>query len=238
MATDAENKKWQEDLANWQSQNPGGTAQDYADYITSTQNAAAAAAAEAQFGAQMALSEASLALAGEQFDYQKTKDAERLKNIQDSMGQIKNIFGGRQPTYDALRGDSFRLNERRLDELNTDAGRNLNFALARAGNTGGSVEVDKNKELAQKMGLGVGQAEIFAQGQADALKAQDDALKGSLQGLAASGAVGGASMAANARGATRGRSGTAQYVPQQDNTFQGLSNRIGTAQTQQNSGGF
>ena len=221
-----------EDRDKWLADHPGKTGADYADAVIVAEQGASQEAADAAAAAALGLSQESLDLAREQFGYQKQKDAERLQNIQDSMASIKDVFGGRAPTYDALKGESFKLNERRLNELQTDAGRNLNFSLARAGNTGGSVEVDKNRELAEKMGLGVGQAEIFAQGQADQLKAQDDALKSSLQGLAASGAVGGAAMAGNARGATQGRQGTAQYTPQIENTFQGLSQNIGQARPQ------
>ena len=228
-----------DDFAKWREDHPGGTRQQFVDAIGQAQADNAQGQADAQYAEQTGLTQESLALARDQFQYQKTKDLERLANIGDSMASIKEIFGGRQPTYDALRGESFNLNERRLNELQTDAGRDLNFNLARSGTTGGSVEVDKNKELAQKMGLGIGQAEIFAQGQADQLKAQDDALKSSLQGLAASGAVTGAGMAGNARSATQGRQGTAQYVQGQDNTFAGLSDRIGGAvQQSPQRGGF
>jgi len=167
------------------------------------------------------------------FDYQKRQDDIRKKNVEDSLAKIKELFGARSPIYNQLRQESMELNRGRLEELEQDASRNTRFALARAGNVGGSTEVDKNAELAEKMGLGLGQAEIYAQGQADQLKAQDEALRTSLSTMAASGAVTGNQLGAQGRSALSGLRGTASYMRDMDNTFAGLTNQIGAAGNRQ-----
>lgn len=178
---------------------------------------------------QKALADRDYALSEAIFKYNQDQDQLRKDNVQESMAEIKRLFGDRAGLYGQLGKESMALNKRRLGELQEDASRNLNFSLARAGNVGGSTEVDKNRELAEKMGLGLGQAEIFAQSQADQMRAQDEALRSSLNSLAASGAVSGGQVGSQAKSALSGLRGTAGYMGGIDNTFGGLSGQIGAA---------
>lgn len=163
------------------------------------------------------------------FEYQQGQDRERKDNIRSSLEKLRTIFGKRDPVYNELRGKSLELNRARLEELNEDAARNTRFALARAGNIGGSTEVDKNRELAERMGLGTAQAEIYAQSQADQLRAQDDALRGSLGAMAATGGITGNQIGSQARSALSGLRGTPGYMQNMDNTFAGIASQIGAA---------
>jgi len=239
MPSNAEEDQWAKNLAAYKAANPGASAQDYANSIQDGRESSAEALALAQFEASLGISEASLELAREQFDYQKGRDEDKTKNIEESMSSIKGIFEGRNPIYDTLKAESYQLNQERLTDLQDDAGRDMNFALARAGNVGGSVEIDKNKEMAERMGLGMANAEMYAQSQADELRAQDEQLKGSLMGLASSGAVKGDIASNLATQSTRGRNGTANFTPNINNTFANMSSGIGGAQqTPQQRGGF
>lgn len=179
--------------------------------------------------AGLALQEDTLALSKAQFDWQRQQAKERKANIAESMAAIDEIFTGRAPIYDQLKQESMGLNMEQLNRLEADAARDLNFALARSGNTGGSVEIDKNRRMAEQMGIGAAGVEQFAQSQADKLKAQDEGLRGAMLGLAASGGVSGTQVGGAARSAISGLGGTALYAPQLNQTFQGLSSNIGAA---------
>lgn len=178
---------------------------------------------------QMEMAEKNYALSQASFDYTKEQNEERKANIAASMSEIEKMFAERSPLYDKLSGESRALNIEQLKDYEKDAARELNFSLARAGNVGGSVEVDRNRDLAEKMGLGVAGIEQHAQGQADTLRAQDQQLRGSLMGLAASGGITGDMTGRQGTQALQGLSRTASYMPNMQQTFQGLSSDIGTA---------
>lgn len=178
---------------------------------------------------QMAMSEANYNLSKKQFSWTKDQAEERKANIASSMAEIEKMFGEREPMYGRLAGESRALNLEQLGVYEKDAAREMNFALARAGNVGGSVEVDRNRDLAEKMGLGVASIEQHAQGQADTLRAQDQQLRGSLMGLAASGGITGDMTGRQGTQALQGLSRTANYMPNMGQTFEGLSSNIGTA---------
>ena len=96
----------------------------------------------------------SFGLSQEIFKYTQDQDKLRKENITDSMAEIKRLFDGRAGTYGQLKDESFNLNRSRLNDLQDEANRNLNFSLARAGNVGGSTEIDKNKEWPRRWVLG------------------------------------------------------------------------------------
>ena len=172
-----------------------------------------------------------LALSQEQFAYTKQQEALKQSNIASALKGVTGIFDKRQPIYDKLKNDSMALNMENLYNVKQEAAQDLNFAMARSGNVGGSVAADKNADLAEKMGLAVGGVEQFAQGQSDALRAQDSQLRASLQSLATTGAVGGQTASNMAGNALSGLNGVAQYAPGLENSFQGLSSGIGAANT-------
>jgi hypothetical protein len=179
------------------------------------------------------IAQASLDLAKKQFEWQKQQAEERKRNIRESMASIDELFSGRGGIHDLLQEESRMLNMGQLGDLSEEADRQTNFSLARAGTTGGSAEIGLNQELARRMGLGTAQAEIYAQSQADQLKAQDEALRGSLMGLAGSGGVTGQMVRGAGADALKGLSGTAAFMPNINNTFAGLTQNIGTAGQQQ-----
>ena len=200
----------------------------YTDPV-SARDAEAEAKADARWEQQMGNAERDYELSKEIFGYNKAQDDLRKKNVGDSMAEIKTIFDGRAPIYGNLRDESYGLNEARLTDLQGDAERNTRFALARAGNIGGSTEVDKNREMAEKMGLGIGQAEIYAQGQSDQLRAQDESLRSSLSSMAATGGLTGSQVGAQGKAALSGLKGNASYMRNIDNTFDNTSGTIGSA---------
>ena len=173
----------------------------------------------------------SLALSQEQFEYTKQQEAIKQQNIADALAGVSDLFGKREPTYKALENESKALNMENLYDLENDATQELSFALARSGNTGGSVEGDKNFDLAQKMGLAVGQVEQFAKGQGNQLRAQDSALRASLNSLAATGGVTGSAASSLAGQSLNGLQGVATYAPNLNNSFSGLTSGIGGANT-------
>lgn len=82
-----------------------------------------------------------------------------------------------------------------LDKQKTDADRNTKFALARSGQTGGSVAIDTNADLTRSYNKGLIDAERKAQGAAAGLSAADQEARLNL-----------ISMAQNGLDATTGRS--------------------------------
>ena len=180
---------------------------------------------------QLALAEEQFGLSQEQFAYTQEQEAIKQQNIADAFASVGGVFDKRAPKYTQLRNESKALNMENLYNLTNDARQNTEFALARAGNTGGSVAADVNFDLAEKFGLAVGGIEQHAQGQADQLKSQDSALRASLNSLAASGGVSG-SVASNLAGQSlNGLSNVATYAPNLNSTFQGVSAGIGAANT-------
>lgn len=74
-----------------------------------------------------------------------------------------------------------------LNRQHTDAARNTKFALARNGMTGGSFDIDTNRDLSETFQRGVLEATRKAKGAAASLEAQDQQAKNNLIALAQSG---------------------------------------------------
>lgn len=116
-------------------------------------------------------------------------EAARERRIGDAQAQIDRVYDSparaqQLQTYaTALRGHyGQQLGQRRADES-----RNLKFALAKAGQTGGSVAVDSGRRLQQEFYDAALDRERSVQSSVARLKAQDEASRASLRAQAASG---------------------------------------------------
>lgn len=126
--------------------------------------------------------DASVGLAGE-------AEKARQQSILQATGSINNSFdsAARQKQYSDY-GTALK------DYYNTDltrqhdiAARTLKFAIARGGNTGGSVAVDKGRMLGDEYAAGVLNATRDAQHGVDALRGADEASRSSLISMAQGG---------------------------------------------------
>lgn len=117
------------------------------------------------------------------------QEAQRQAGVQSSIGKINSIYGSpeRQQQYSDFEKAIQDFNLNKLDQQKVDADRQLNFALARQGVTGGSADVDASANLARQYNEGVLKSEQAASSAASGLRAQDQQSKQALIGLAESG---------------------------------------------------
>jgi len=130
------------------------------------------------------------------------QEQQRQAAISQSVGAINNIFDDPSRTgqiddfYDATR-------QYYTDDLNrqkTSTDRNLKFAMARNGQTGGSVAVDSTRRVGEDYTRGVIEADRRAQAAASDLRTQDEQSRLNLIAMAQSGldATSGSSQAVQA----------------------------------------
>ncbi len=117
------------------------------------------------------------------------QEAARQAGITNAVNQINSIYSSpqRQKQYtdfqDALQG----YNMQQLNQQKVDADRNLNFAMARQGLTGGSADADASANLARSYNQGVLKSQQQAASAAANLQSADQQQKQQLIGLAQSG---------------------------------------------------
>jgi hypothetical protein len=121
-------------------------------------------------------------------------DTQRQNQIQQSIGQINSAYSSpqRQAQYDQYGNN---LNKYYTGQVNDQEGvnaRNLKFAMARSGLTGGSAAVDSNTQLQKDYSKGLLQASQQAQAGKSALQQSDTAAKNQQISLAEQGAYTGA----------------------------------------------
>jgi hypothetical protein len=121
-------------------------------------------------------------------------DAQRQAGIQQSIGQIQKAYGSpaRQAQYDAYGANLSKYYTGQVNEQEGVNARNLKFAMARNGLSGGSAAVDSNTQLQKDYTKGLLQASQAAQGGVAALKNADMSSQNQLTSLAAQGAYTGA----------------------------------------------
>ena len=153
----------------------------------------------------------------------------RLAQIQAAQGGVNKAFGNRQGVYQNLEDQTFNMNRDKLMDNRSDASRNLKFALARAGTSGGAVDVDKNTDLLDRYNTGLVQARSHASDQAGALKARDEQLRASLLGAASSGTMTGGSAYNQAVQGLSNNAAAPAYMGNIGSIFAGLSDAIGQA---------
>jgi len=113
----------------------------------------------------------------------------RQARITASVGRINQAFD--DPRRAQQIGDflgatrAFHMND--LNRQKADTDRNLKFAMARSGNTGGSVAIDNARRVGEEYNRGVIEADRRGQGAAADLRAQDEQSRLNLIGLAQSG---------------------------------------------------
>lgn len=113
----------------------------------------------------------------------------RQAGIANATAKINAIYGSpaRQQQYGDFEKaiQSYNLNQ--LNQQKTNADRQLNFAMARQGLTGGSADADASANLTRQYNEGVLKGQQGAASAAAGLKSQDQAQKQQLIGLAQSG---------------------------------------------------
>jgi hypothetical protein len=117
------------------------------------------------------------------------QERERQAAIAASTGRINQIFNdpARQGQYDQLVRDTQQFYQRDLDRQKGDTDRQLKFALARGGQTGGSVSIDQNKQVGEDYLRGVLEANRRAQGAGADLRQADEQARSNLLAMAQSG---------------------------------------------------
>lgn len=116
------------------------------------------------------------------------QEKQRQSTISGNVNQIDSAFANRQPQYDQYLNATRNLYQTELGRQQGIASRDMKFALARSGQTGGSVAADQGNELGREMAQGSIQAEQKAQSGLSSLQSQDQAERLQLISLAQSGA--------------------------------------------------
>lgn len=163
---------------------------------------------------------------------QEAERAAREARIQQSISALNNIFGNRAPVYDRFADETFALNRDRLQDSREQAARQLKFALARAGLSGGSVDVDKSQDADDRYNRGLVDARSYADEQAAQMRAQDQQAKQQLLGVASSGGISSGQMSSMAQNALQGQQRALENPPVASGlgqVFSGLADTIGQA---------
>lgn len=103
-------------------------------------------------------------------------DVERQAKIDATTAQIRNLYNSpsREADISKYEGDAQKLYMRTLDQQSAEASRQLKFALARTGQSGGQVAVDKGADMTKQYNEGVLKVQRAA-GEAGARLRQSDA---------------------------------------------------------------
>lgn len=119
---------------------------------------------------------------------QQNEDA-RNAQIAQSTSAINNIFDNplRTQQYSQLGTDTTKYFTQDLDTQNANAQRQLKFATARNGQTGGSVQTDQGQQLGQDYLKGALEAQRRGDAAAAGLQAQDETSRANLIASAQSG---------------------------------------------------
>lgn len=127
-------------------------------------------------------------------DAANAANTQRQQQIQDSINQITSAYSspGRQAQYGQYGANLGKYYTGQVNEQEAVNARNLKFANARSGLTGGSAAVDSNTQLAKDYTTGLLKASQAAQGGTAALQQSDISSKNQLIGLAQQGGYTGA----------------------------------------------
>lgn len=163
---------------------------------------------------------------------QEAERAAREARIRGAMSALDQVFGQRAGAFDEYADTSYDLNRDRLMDERAQRERQLKFALARAGTMGGSTDVDRNAMLDDRFNQSLADARSYADDQAAQLRAQEQAAKSNLMGVASSGNVTGAqigNMAQGAVGATQSALRSPAVMPNLGSNMAGVADVIGQA---------
>lgn len=119
---------------------------------------------------------------------QRTEDA-RQAAITATQGRVNQVFDSpqRQADIDSFVGDLRQFYTRDLDEQKGNSDRELKFALARSGQTGGSTQIDQQRDSAKAYSKGLLNIDQRALGAGADLQAADQDSRSRLIQLATSG---------------------------------------------------
>ena len=146
---------------------------------------------------------------------------------------INKMFDDRQPAYDQYADDLYSHN---MESYNANAEKARNqtkFALARTGNTGGSVDADTSGSLESLYQEGLTNLRSGSQDAANQLKAQENQQRNAMLQHSASG-----NYSAAPQSATFGDTGMTTMSAGVGNQFQSLLGGIGGASTKWNGGKY
>lgn len=117
------------------------------------------------------------------------QEAQRQRQITASTGRINNVFDNpdRQAQYGQLVNDTQQFYQSDLDRQKGDTDRKLKFAMARSGQTGGSVAADTNQRVGEDYLRGTVEASRRAQQAGAGLRQSDEQARASLLAMAQSG---------------------------------------------------
>ena len=123
-------------------------------------------------------------------DAAQAADAARQQQIQQSIGKIQSAYNSpaRQQSIQQYGQDLNKYYTGQVNEQGTVNARNLKFAMARSGLTGGSAAVDANSQLQKDYTKALLTASQQAQGGVAALKQADQNSENQLTSLATQGA--------------------------------------------------
>jgi hypothetical protein len=126
---------------------------------------------------------------GDPSAYARESEARRQAQIAAATGAINNVFNNpsREQAYSQHANTVLERNMLELAEDKADADRQLRFALARSGLTGGTAQADAAARLGQNYDQNVLQANQYAQEQAANLRRADQEAKSRLVSQAQSG---------------------------------------------------
>ena len=99
-----------------------------------------------------------------------TFETQKQHEVYDASGQL----AARNAGYDTVRNNALGIALDSLGKQKQDTDRELRFGLARSGLTGGSVDVDKNQNVADRYSEGIITANSNADGIVNSVKAKDE----------------------------------------------------------------
>ena len=114
-------------------------------------------------------------------------EARRQQQMQQNFGSINSMFDQRAAGYDQYADDLYAHNKTMFDEDSDTARNQANFALARSGQLGGSVDADTNADLERMYQDGLTNLKSGSRDAANSLKARDNQQRNSLLQMAGSG---------------------------------------------------
>lgn len=143
-------------------------------------------------------------------------EKERQAQIAAATGRINDIFDSPQRTsqYRQLADDTARFYQSQLDRQKAENDRKLRFALARSGQTGGSVQADQGRRLGEDFLRGVAEVNRRGQQAGAQLRASDEQSRANLIAMA-QGGLDATTAASNSAAALRSNLASANASAQQ-----------------------
>lgn len=156
--------------------------------------------------------------------------------VNSNVNSINSAFANRAPQYQQFLTSTQNLYQQQLAQQNQIATRNLKFALARGGQTGGSLATDQGAELGREQAAGAITAQQKAEGALSGLESQDQSQRLQLVGEAQSGANVGnaAALTASALQSNLGAASSTANANSLGDVFGGITNTVNGIQNQQN----